>query len=107
MKHPLKTASAVAAPPLQLRLYIAGQLPYSVAALENVRRICDAPAFARCKVEIVDVLREPMRSLADGIITTPTLLRVSPGPVVRIFGTLGNVEQVRALVMPQAAKARR
>ena len=107
MKHPLKPASAGAAPPLKLRLYIAGQLPYSVAALENLRRVCDAPAFARCEVEVVDVLREPLRSLTDGIITTPTLLRVSPEPVVRIFGTLDNVEQVRALVIPQTARARR
>ncbi len=66
---------------LLLRLYVAGNAPNSVQAIANARAICDEHFTSGHELEIVDLLEYPMRGLADGIIVTPTLLRVSPLPM--------------------------
>jgi circadian clock protein KaiB len=77
-----------------LRLYVAGHAPNSVRAIANVKAICDARHDSMYALEIVDVLKEPRRALADGIIVTPTLLKLSPLPVQRIVGDLSDTGQV-------------
>jgi circadian clock protein KaiB len=42
----------------------------------------------------VNVLKEPKRALAEGIIMTPTLLKLAPTPIRRIVGTLGKTQLV-------------
>ena len=78
---------------LRLRLYVAGQAPNSVRAIANIRAICDEHFASRHELEIVDVLQHPKRALADGIIVTPTLLRLLPVPV-RVIGNLSDTKQV-------------
>jgi circadian clock protein KaiB len=79
---------------LVLRLYVAGSAPNSIRAIANATAICDQHFAARHALEIVDLLVEPQRALADGIIVTPTLLKVSPSPVQRVIGNLDDIEQV-------------
>jgi circadian clock protein KaiB len=79
---------------LVLRLYIAGTAPNSIRAIANARAICDEHFAARHTLEIVDLLVEPKRALADGIVVTPTLLKVSPLPMQRVIGNLNDTEQV-------------
>lgn len=81
---------------LQLRLYVAGQAPNSLCAIANVKAICDAHFAAAHDLEIVDLLEHPARGLADGIIVTPTLLKLLPLPVRRVIGSLSDTEQVRS-----------
>ena len=79
---------------LRLRLYVAGQAPNSVRAVANVRAICDEHFSAGHEIEIVDLLEHPLRALADGIIVTPTLLKLLPLPVQRVIGSLSDTNQV-------------
>jgi circadian clock protein KaiB len=79
---------------LVLRLYVAGSAPNSIRAIANATAICDEHFAARHTLEIVDLLNEPERAVADGIIVTPTLLKVSPPPAQRLIGTLSDTEQV-------------
>lgn len=79
---------------LQLRLYVAGQAPNSVRAIANVKAICDAHFAATHDLEIVDLLEHPGRGLADGIIVTPTLLKLHPLPTRRVIGSLSDADQV-------------
>jgi circadian clock protein KaiB len=81
-------------PRLVLRLYIAGNAPNSVSAIGNAKAICDAYFPAGHKLEIVDMLQHPLQAMADGIIVTPTLLRLSPLPVRRVIGNLSDTPQV-------------
>jgi circadian clock protein KaiB len=76
-----------------LRLYIAGQAPNSVRAIANCRAICAEHFATGHELEIVDLLEHPKRALADGIIVTPTLLKLSPLPV-RVIGNLSDTNQV-------------
>jgi len=79
---------------LQLRLYVAGNAPNSVRAIANARAICDEHFNGAHDLEIVDLLDHPERGLADGVIVTPTLLKVLPLPVRRVIGSLSDKDQV-------------
>ncbi len=79
---------------LKLRLYVAGNAPNSVRAVANTQAICDEHFAASHELEIVDVLLAPGRALADGIIVTPTLLKLSPLPVQRMIGNLNDTARV-------------
>jgi circadian clock protein KaiB len=77
-----------------LRLYVSGNAPNSLRAIINARAICQDQAGPPFELEIVDVLEHPTRALADGIIVTPTLLKLSPAPIQRMVGNLSDTNQV-------------
>lgn len=79
---------------LVLRLYVAGNAPNSLRAVANAKAICEEHLTARCELEVVDLLEHPRRALADGIIVTPTLLRLHPLPIQRVIGNLSDTRQV-------------
>lgn len=79
---------------LRLRLYVAGRAPNSVQAIRNLEALCEEH-FARCHdLEIVDLLDEPARALADGVVVTPTLIKLHPGPRQKIIGNLSDAARV-------------
>jgi circadian clock protein KaiB len=77
-----------------LRLYVAGQTPRSVAALSNLKRICDSHLAGRYQIEIVDLLLNPKLAAGDQIFAVPTLVRKLPVPIKKIIGDLSNDERV-------------
>ncbi len=79
---------------LVLRLYIAGAAPNSLRAVENLRAMCEAHFPGRCSLEIVDVLKEPLRALSDDILVTPTLVKLAPGGRTRVIGDLSDERKV-------------
>jgi circadian clock protein KaiB len=79
---------------LQLRLYVAGNAPNSLRAIANAKAICDEHFAAGHELEVVDLLEHPRRALADGIVVTPTLLKLSPLPAQRVIGNLNDTHQV-------------
>jgi len=89
-----RMATAKVSSGLQLRLYVAGNAPNSVRAVANVRAICDQHFASGHELEIVDLLLHPRRALADGILVTPTLLKLLPLPVQRVIGDLSDTNQV-------------
>jgi circadian clock protein KaiB len=78
----------------RFRLFVADHTQNSRQAIANLRSLCKEQLPDRHSIEIVDVLREPARALAAGVFMTPTLLRISPVPVVRIVGTLSQTPTV-------------
>ncbi len=88
------TKAHTKAPGLRLRLYVAGHAPNSVSAVANIRAICDEHFASGHELEIVDLLEHPARALADGVIVTPTLLKLLPLPVQRVIGSLSDTNQV-------------
>ena len=81
-------------PTYQLRLYVAGQSPRSIAAISNLKRLCDAHLEGRYAIEVIDLLEQPHRAQADDIVAVPTLVRQLPPPIRRIIGDLSNLERV-------------
>ncbi|MBA3521338.1 MAG: circadian clock protein KaiB [Gemmatimonadales bacterium] len=80
----------------ELRLYVAGSTPKSVAALANLKRMCDEHLPGKYTIEVVDLLTNPKLAEGDQIVAIPTLVRKLPAPMRRIIGDLSNTE--RALV---------
>jgi circadian clock protein KaiB len=76
------------------RLYIAGDTQNSTQARNNLAAICRDQLAGQHEIEIVDVLKEPKRALADGILMTPTLVKLVPAPSQTIIGTLSQTETV-------------
>ena len=81
-------------PEWQLRLYVAGQTPRSVAALENLRRVCETHVAGRYHIEVVDLLVNPKLAAGDQILAVPTLVRKVPQPIRKIIGDLSNEDRV-------------
>jgi circadian clock protein KaiB len=77
----------------ELRLYVAGRTPKSVAALENLRGLCEQYLPGRYKLEVIDLIVHPHLAKGDEIVAIPTLIRKLPGPLRRIIGDLSNVER--------------
>ena len=77
-----------------MRLYVAGQSTRSVAAIANLRRICDTHMPGRCTIEVIDLIRNPELAKADQIVAIPTLVRKIPEPVRRIIGDLSATDKV-------------
>lgn len=79
---------------MELRLYIAGQTPKSLAALSNLRNLCREHLHGRYQLEIIDLMKNPHMAEGHQIIAIPTLVRQVPEPVRRIIGDLSNSERV-------------
>jgi circadian clock protein KaiB len=83
---------------LCLRLFVAGDSPDSAIAIANLKALLPSHESSRVEMEIVDVQREPDRAARDGIMVTPTLLKVSPAPGCRILGNLKNRDALLLLL---------
>jgi circadian clock protein KaiB len=101
MKHKEKKAQAKptneaqkAKDIFELRLYVAGQTPKSLAALANLKRICDEHVEQEYRIEVIDLVQHPQLAQGDQILAIPTLVRRVPAPLRKIIGDLSNVERV-------------
>jgi len=65
-----------------------------VRAIANLRAACDEHFAAAHQIEIVDLLTDASRALADGIVVTPTLLKLAPRPAQRLIGDLSDTARL-------------
>ena len=99
-------AAQTAHPGYNLRLYVAGQTPKSMAAIANIRKLCDEYLPGRCTVDIVDLMKDPELAQRHQIVAIPTLIRELPEPIKRIIGDLSNTQRVLlGLDIDQSGKA--
>jgi circadian clock protein KaiB len=78
----------------QLRLYVAGQTPKSLAAFSNLKQICESHLQGRYRIEVIDLVERPNLSKGDQILAIPTLVRKLPQPVRKIIGDLSDTQRV-------------
>lgn len=78
----------------ELRLYVAGQSPKSLAAFANLRRICEEHLAGKYRIEVIDLLENPKLASGDQILAIPTLVRKLPEPIKKIIGDLSNTDKV-------------
>jgi circadian clock protein KaiB len=93
-------AGAAATPPVTtvivMCLYVAGKAPNSVKAIANLEAICRRHLKDGYKLEIVDVCEHPLRALAEGVLVTPSLTKMSPSPASMVIGNLSDPGSVLA-----------
>jgi circadian clock protein KaiB len=79
---------------IELRLYVAGQTPKSLAALSNLKKICNEHLTGRYKLHVIDLVKTPQLAQGDQILAIPTLVRNLPVPIRKIIGDLSDLEKV-------------
>ena len=77
----------------ELRLYVAGQTPRSLAAFSNLKKICEEHLTGRYNIEVVDLVKHPQLAAGDEIVAIPTLVRKLPAPFRKIVGDLRDTER--------------
>lgn len=77
-----------------LRLYVAGQTPKSLAAIANLKHICETYLAGRYTIEVIDLLVTPTLAAGDQIVALPTLVRRLPPPLKRVIGNLADTERL-------------
>ncbi len=77
-----------------LRLYVAGHTPKSIAAFDNLKKICEEHMPGQYHIEVVDLVKNPQLAKGDQIIAIPTLVRKLPPPLKKIIGDLSNTLRV-------------
>jgi len=90
------TSPAPGQPPAEweLRLYVAGQSPRSLAAFANLKKMCEAYLAGKYRIEVIDLLANPQLSRDDQIVAIPTLVRALPSPIRKVIGDLSNTERM-------------
>jgi circadian clock protein KaiB len=78
----------------ELRLYVAGQTSKSLAAIANLRSICEQNLECNYRIEVIDLMVTPQLAKGDQIVAVPTLVRKLPRPIKKIIGDLSNEEKV-------------
>ena len=77
----------------ELRLYVAGKSAKSVAAMENLTRLCERELPGKYRIEVVDLLVHPQLAKGDQILAIPTLVRKLPQPIRKVIGDLSNTDR--------------
>ena len=78
----------------ELRLYVAGQTPRSLAAFANLKKICEEHLAGQYHIEVIDLIKKPQLASGDQILAIPTLVRKLPQPIRKIIGDLSDTERV-------------
>lgn len=78
----------------ELRLYVAGQTPKCISAIQNLKRYCETHLKGMYRIEVIDLLEKPQLAEGDQIFAIPTLVRKMPEPIRKIIGDLSNEEKV-------------
>jgi len=89
-----KTPARTDAATWDLRLYVAGRTPKSVAAFANLKKLCEEHLAGQYRIEVIDLLEKPQLAKGDQILAIPTLVRKLPQPIKKIIGDLSNTERV-------------
>lgn len=94
MSEDPSTGGEIDGGPYRMRLYVAGQTAKSMAAMANLKRICEEHLPGRYDIEVIDLMKNPQLAAGDQILAVPTLVRRLPEPLKRIIGDLSNTEKV-------------
>ena len=89
-----KPATAQLTTVVVLRLYVAGGAPNSMQAIANLEAICAEYLKDGHRLEVVDVLQNPRRAMAEGVLVTPSLNKLSPQPAAQVIGNLSDKTRV-------------
>jgi circadian clock protein KaiB len=75
---------------IALRLYVTGATPGSTRAIAELKAFCEKFLKGRYRLEVIDVYQQPELAEEERILATPTLVKLSPGPLRRIVGSLSD-----------------
>jgi circadian clock protein KaiB len=78
------------------QVFMAGDEPHSMLALNNLKRFCEAYLQDRYEIQVVDVFKSFDTALTNSIFLTPAVIKMRPSPRVTIFGNLSDAKKLLA-----------
>jgi circadian clock protein KaiB len=75
-------------------IYVSDNDETSRQAMANLRLICREHLQGQYFIEVVNASRNPSRAARDGILVTPTLVKLAPEPRWSIEGDLSEEAQI-------------
>lgn len=79
---------------LILKLYVSGMSSKSMAAIENLKLLCDEHLKGCFELEIIDIYKNPKIASEHHIVFSPSLLKKLPLPEKTLVGTLADTKKV-------------
>jgi circadian clock protein KaiB len=77
-----------------LSLFITGMTPRSVAAIENIRKICEENLKGHYELEVIDIYQQPEYAKSEQLLAAPTLIKKLPLPLRRLIGDMSDKERI-------------
>ncbi len=77
-----------------LRLYVVGQSPQALYAVQTVRRICAEQLKGHYRLEVIDLLQQPQLAEGEQIVAVPALIEQLPAPLRMVIGEMSATERV-------------
>lgn len=77
-----------------LHLFISGDRQNTEKTLSHLHQLLERDLGHPYTLKVIDIEQNPQAALNHQIITTPTLIRVSPKPVKRIVGQLEDIGRI-------------
>lgn len=81
-----------------LWLYVAGNSPRSLNAVERAKSFCETHLDANYSLTIVDLYQQADLAATDQIVAVPALVRKAPLPRRQMVGDLSNEESLRRIL---------
>ena len=78
-----------------LRLYIAGQTPRSLLAVENMQHLC-ASLLGAYQLEVIDLYQQPHLALSEQLVALPAVVKRLPPPARMVVGDMSDPVRVMA-----------
>lgn len=82
---------------IALRFYYTGGSPLSESARLQLGRLQEQYPNVDFEIEEIDVVLKPSMAEQDDILATPTIIKFSPSPVVKIVCDLTDLEKALGL----------
>ncbi len=77
-----------------LQLYVSGMSSKSMAAIENIKRLCDEHLHDAFELQIVDLYKNPEFASEQQIVFSPSLIKRLPLPKKVLIGTFADTDKV-------------
>lgn len=80
--------------PYRLQLFVANHPERARAVLAAIDTALTGRLNLAYEIEVVDVMADPARAVAERVIMTPTLMIQFPAPERRLIGDLADVDKL-------------
>ncbi len=77
-----------------LKMYVAAPSLGAQALSRRLSQCAGRQSEAQFQFEVINVLESPERAVADNVMATPTIIRESPWPPVRLTGNFNDIDGV-------------
>jgi circadian clock protein KaiB len=77
-------------PKFEFRLFVSSSRAECRETVSDLQHFLESHLNGQYVLTVVDVVERPDLAKRDGILATPTLVKVAPGPELRMIGSISN-----------------